>query len=177
MRPTLFFALIFLVIMFAVTPRVNALSDSDSEKMLTKLVHSYYESDPDTFWEIISKFEKPQFSDQKDVRLWMEKRLSLQMTYLKVEGVIIAGMARIASEELGKIVFRFDGAQYSEARVIVVTAWVNRVIEFDDTSVPSHQRKIDQEAVLKIYVTLINERLTSYKSGELNFGYTFAVQK
>ena len=161
---------------FTTPPGANALSDAAAKNMLTEFVHSYYESNPATFWEITSKFEKSQFNDNKDINLWMEERLALQMTYLKVDGILVSGMARITSEKLGKIEFRFDGSENSESRVIVVTAWVNRVIEFDDTVPPQH-RKVDQVAVLKIYVTLINERLTSYKSDEINFGYSFAARK
>ncbi len=173
MRTIFIFMLALPMAIFAAPFEAEAMSDAVAKKMLTKFVHSYCESDPDTFWKIVSKFENPQFNDHKDISLWMEERLSLQMTYLKVEGVLVAGMARIASEKLGEIEFRFDGLENSEHRVIVVTAWVNRVIEFDDT-VPSHHRKVDQEAILKIYVTLINERLASYKSDEINFGYSFA---
>ena len=176
MRPVIFAALTFFIMTFAAVTGADAMSDGDAKKMLTKLVHSYYESDSDTFWKIVSRFKNPQFENREDVHSWMEERLALQMTYLKVDGLAVSGMSIITSEKLGDIKFRFDGSENSESRVIVVTAWVSRVIQFDDT-VPLHHRKVDQEAILKIYVTLLNERLKSYSSDELNFGYSFASQK
>lgn len=176
MRSVIFAALTFFIMTFAATTGADAMSDGDTKKMLTKLVHSYYKSDSDTFWKIVSRFENPQFKNREDVHSWMEERLALQMTYLKVDGLIVSGMSIITSEKLGDIKFRFDGSENSKSRVIVVTAWVSRVIQFDDT-VPLHHRTVDQDAILKIYVTLLNERLKSYYSNELNFGYSFASQK
>ncbi len=162
--------------MFAAPIEAYALSDGDSKKMFTKLVHSYYESDADTFWKITSKFQERMFDKQESVHRWMKDRLALQQTYLKVKGVLVSGQARITSEEIGKIEFRFDGLINDPTRVIVVTAWVNRVIEFDG-SVPPEHRKIDQIAILKIYVSIGDERLINFKSNEINFGYTFAAKQ
>lgn len=159
--------------MVAAPLEAHALSDADSKKMFTRLVHSFYESDADTFWEISSKFQEQMFDKQENVHAWMKDRLAVKETFIKVKGVMVRGQARITSEEIDHIDFRFDGMLNAPTRVIVVTAWVNRVIEFDDT-VPPERRKIDQIAILKIYVSIADERLISFKSDEINFGYTFA---
>ncbi len=165
---------LILVAMLAFSPRAMAFSDEESKEMFTKFVHSYYESDANTFYKICSRFERPLFEKLKDVKVWMDDRLAEKMTFLKVQGVIVMGKARIISEKLGKIMFRFDGTSKSPSRIIVVTAWVNRVIEFDD-SVPPERRKVDQEAILKIYATLVDEKLVAFKSDEIDFGYTFSA--
>jgi hypothetical protein len=159
--------------MLSFPANAHALSDADSKKLFVKLVHSYYESDADTFWEITSKFQEPMFDNKKSILRWMKDRLATQETFLKVKGVIVIGQARITSEELGDITFRFDGLINDPTRVIIVTAWVNRVIEFDEP-VPQAQRKVDQVAILKIYVTIVEEKLFAFKSDEINFGYNFA---
>lgn len=173
MRQFILFALTLLIVSLADIPRAAALSDAESKKMFTKLVHAYYESDADTFWEICSKFEKPLFDSREDISRWMKERLALQDTFIKIKGALVTGKARITSEKVGLIEFRFDGSEKAPSRVIVVTAWIKRIIEFDEP-VPSERRKIDQEAILKIYATIIEERLINFKSDEINFGYTFA---
>lgn len=167
------FSVTFLFAMFTITSSAIALSDEESKKLFTKLVHSYYESDAETFFEICSKFEKPLFDNLKDVQRWMDSRMAPMETYLRVRGVVVGGSAKIISEKLGKIVFRFDGSEQTPSRVIVVTAWVKRIIEFDE-SVPPGRRIVEQEAILKIYATVVEERFITFKSDEINFGYSFA---
>ncbi|VAX18497.1 hypothetical protein MNBD_NITROSPINAE04-50 [hydrothermal vent metagenome] len=173
MRFFITFKITLLLAMFAAPIDAYALSDADSKKMFTRLVHSFYENDVDTFWEISSQFEKQMFEKPENVGEWMKNRVATQETYIKVKGVLVFGQARIASEKIDHIDFRFDGPMNAPSRIIVVTAWVNRVIEFDE-SVPPERRKIDQIAILKIYVTLADENLITFKSDEINFGYTFA---
>ncbi|VAX25433.1 hypothetical protein MNBD_NITROSPINAE02-1157 [hydrothermal vent metagenome] len=175
MRHTTFFTAALLVGALVFSPAAMAFSDEESKEMFTKLVHSYYESDAQTFYKICSRFERPLFEKLKDVRVWMDDRLAEKMTFLKVQGVIVMGKAKIVSERLGRIMFRFDGTRENPSRIIVVTAWVNRVIEFDD-SVPPERRKVDQEAILKIYATLVDEKLVTFKSDEIDFGYRFSAK-
>ena len=174
MKSPLISALLALAISVTTPATARAvISDDDSKEMLTRLVKAYYESDADTFWEISSKFKERMFENKKDVRVWMESRVAEQETFIKVRGVTVVGQAKITSEKLGDIVFRFDGSINSPTRVVVVTAFVHRVIEFDE-NVAEEQRVIDQDAVLKIYVSIAEEKLHSFKSDELNFGYEFA---
>jgi len=167
------FKLTLLLAMFALPMDAYALSDADSKKMLTKLVYSFYGNDADTFWDISSKFEKRMFDKPENVGEWMKSRVAIQETYIKVKGVLVYGPAKITSEKIDHIDFRFDGPINAPSRIIIVTAWVNRVIEFDESVAPE-RRKIDQIAILKIYVTIADEVLITFKSDEINFGYTFA---
>ncbi len=171
-RPTHVVALFFLSVTLLLTPQASAISDDESKTMLTKFVHSYYDIDPESFWNISTKFKNQSSKKLKDVRRWLEHRLDLGMTYLKVKGIIVTGNAKITKEKLDHIDFRFDGSEGADSRIIVVTAFVHRTIKFDD-SVRPDQRTVAQEAVMKIYVTLVNEELISYRSDEINLGYEF----
>ena len=55
MRSVIFAAVTFFIVTFAATPGASAMSEAEAKKMLTKLVRSYYESDSDTFWKIVSR--------------------------------------------------------------------------------------------------------------------------
>ncbi len=139
--------------------------------MLNEMARSYYESDPETYWKICSRFKYPQFKDLDDVRAWMRDRLVPAATPVKIKATVVYGTATIISEKMGEMVFRFDGSE-GTPRVIVATAKVDRILEFDE-SVPYEHRKVFQDAYLKIYVTLIREQLISYKSDEINMSYSF----
>jgi hypothetical protein len=173
MRSVKLFTLTILFALLIQVPSAEAISDEEAIGILTKLVHSYYDSDADTFFNIISKFEKPQFQNRKIISNWMKERTATQKTYLSVKGVEVGGMARIAEETLGDIDFRFDGTDKAPSRVIIVTAFVERIIEFDKTVPPKH-RRVQQVAAFKLYVTIVNEKYLSYKSDEINLGYYFA---
>lgn len=176
MRFIYIFMLVLPMTIFSADVKAGELSEDNSKKMFTELVHSFYESDADTFWQISSKFNKRLFENQENIQSWMEERTAPQETYLKVKGILVSGTARITSEKINKIEFRFDGAENSPTRVIVVTAWVDRVIEFDE-SVRPEQRVVNQVAILKIYVMVADEKLDNFKSDEINFGYTFAADQ
>ncbi len=165
--------LTFLIATFIGLPRARAITDDESKEMLTNMVHAYYESNPDKLLKICSRFKNPQFTNRRTVNKWMKERTATRETYMKVRGVMVHGMAKITDEKLGNIEFRFDGTEKSPSRVIVVTAWLERIYEFDET-VPQKQRVIEQIAVLKIYVTIMEEKYLSFKSDEINFGYYFA---
>jgi len=154
----------------------TAFSNEEAKKMLKEMARSYYENDPETYWKICSRFENPQFKNLDEVRYWMRDRLAPAMTPIKIRRTVVYGVAKITSEKLGDLVFRFDGEEGATSRVIVATAKVDRIIEFDE-DVPFEHRKIFQDAYLKIYVTLIKEKLVSYKSDEINMAYTFMNQK
>jgi len=173
MRLIYLFILVLSLSIFSTVVKAGELSDAHSKKMFAEMVHSYYESDADTFWKICSRFKTRLFDSREDVRIWMENRLAPQETHLKVNGIIVSGIARITSEKINEIDFRFDGSINSPTRVIVVTSFIDRVIEFDENVRPE-QRKVNQIAILKIYVMVANEKLDNFKSDEINFGYTFA---
>lgn len=175
-RPTSIIALPLMAVALLLTPPASALSDDESKAMLTKFVHSYYDVEPESFWGISTKFKNQSNEKLKDVRRWLEHRLDLGMTYLKVKGVIVMGNAKITREKLDHIDFRFDGSEGADSRIIVVTAFVHRTIKFDD-SVEAEKRIVAQEAVMKIYVTLVKEELISYRSDEINLGYEFAPDR
>jgi len=173
MRSVKLFALTVLSLFLLQTPNAEAISDDESKKMFTNLVHAYYEADAETFFKIISKFENPQFTNIKMIKNWMKGRTLKQETYLSVKGVEVGGMARISKETLGDITFRFDGTEKSASRVIIVTAFVDRLFEFD-APIPLKYRKVQQIAVFKLYATVVKEKYLSYKSDEINLGYLFA---
>lgn len=176
MRSIKVFALTVLYVLLIQAPSAEAIKDEDAKKMLTELVYAYYKSDAGRFFKIISKFEKPQFDNLLMITNWMKGRTALQETYLNVRGVEVGGRARIAEETIGDIDFRFDGTEKSPSRVIIVTAFVDRYIEFDKTVPPQH-RRVQQVAVFKLYVTIVKEKYLSYKSDEINLGYLFAEKK
>jgi len=176
MRFTIIFAVTFLCAALAAPPEAAAFSDKEAKKILNEMARSYYESDPETYWAICSRFKNPQFKNLDEVRYWMRDRLAPSMTPIKIRKTVVYGIAKIASEKLGDLVFRFDGKEGSPSRVIVVTAPVERIIEYED-SVPFEHRKVFEDAYLKIYVTLMEEKLVSYKSDELHMSYTFMNHK
>jgi len=176
MRFTIIFAVTFLCTALVVPSGAAAFSNEEAKKMLKEMARSYYESAPKTYWEICSRFENPQFKNLKEVSYWMKDRLAPAMTPIKIRRTVVYGKAKITSEKLGNMVFRFDGKEGDDSRVIVATAKVDRIIEFDE-NVPFEHRKIFQDAYLKIYVTLVKEKLISYKSDEINMAYTFMNQK
>ncbi len=173
MKSFKYFVFAILIVAFSSPKVVSAMNGDESREVFTRFVHSYFENDPDTFYEICSKFREPIFKSSDDVRKWMDERVSVKETYFKVDGIIVYGLAQITSEKLQKIDFRFDGNEESEMQVIIITAFVDRVIKFDDT-VPEPQRVVNQVAILKVYVTIVNQRLNGFKSDEINFGYSFA---
>ena len=173
MRSVKLFALTILSIFLLQIPNAEAITDDESKEMLTNLVHAYYEGDAKTFFKIISRFENPQFTNLKMIKNWMNGRCVLQETFLSVKGVEVGGMARIAKETVGDITFRFDGTEKSPSRVIIVTAFVDRLFEFD-APIPPQYRKVQQIAVFKLYATVVDEKYLSYKSDEINLGYLFA---
>jgi hypothetical protein len=165
---------VFLLLLFALLiPDAEAIGDDESERMFTEFVRSYYENDAPAFWKITSQFNEPLFKDQQEVQEWMIERRASSETVLKVKGVIVLGQATIAKEEVGNIEFRFDGLENAPTRIIVITAWVHRVIEFDE-SVEQDHRLVTEEAVLKIYVSIADEKLVSYRSDEISLDYSFA---
>jgi len=176
MRQVGFVVIAVLIILSVVASPADALSDASLKKTLTSMVVSYYDNDADTLWKMTSKFEKSQLGDLAEIKRWMKDRMALQPNVFKVKGIIVQGMAKITNEKLGEITFRFDGSENAPSRVVVVTAHVDRVIVFDPPVVEEH-RIVDQEAYLKIYATLIKEKLVSFKSDELNFGYSFDSEK
>jgi len=175
-RLTIIFAVTFFCATLVVPPGAAALSNEEAKKMLNDMARSYYESDPETYWKICSRFENPQFKNLKEVRFWMRDRLAPSMTPIKIRRTVVYGIAHITSEKLGNMVFRFDGSEGADSRVIVATAKVDRIIEFGE-DVPFEHRKVFQDAYLKIYVTLVKGKLISYKSDEINMAYTFMNQK
>lgn len=173
MRLVYICTLILSVSIFSTVVRADELSDAQCKKIFTEFVHSYYEGDADSFWKISSRFRTRLFDNREDVSIWMENRTAPQETNLKVEGIVVSGIARITSEKINQIEFRFDGSINSPTRVIVVTSFIDRVIEFDD-SVRPERRIINQIAILKMYIMVANEKLDNFKSDEINFGYSFA---
>ena len=173
MRSVKLFTFTILFILLIQVPTAEAISDDESKEMFTKLVHAFYESDAETFFNIISKFKNPQFDSMLIVSNWMKGRTAVQETFLSVKGVEVGGMARIAEETIGDIDFRFDGTDKAPSRVIIVTAFVDRIIEFEKPVPPQH-RRVQQVAVFKLYVTIVKEKYLSYKSDEINLGYLFA---
>jgi len=176
MRLTIIFAVTFLCAALVAPSGAAAFRDEEAKKMLNEMARSYYESDPETYWKICSRFENPQFKNLDEVRYWMRDRMAPAITPIKIRRTMVYGIAKIASEKLGDLVFRFDGEEGADSRVIVATAKVDRIIEFDE-SVPFEHRKIFQDAYLKIYVTLLKEKLVSYKSDEISMSYSFMNQE
>lgn len=173
MRSIKLFTITVLTVLLISPPSAEAISDEEAKGMLVTLVHAYYDSDSETFWKIISKFEKPQFESPLIIKNWMRDRKALQETLLIVRGYEVVGMARITEEILGDIVFRFDGKVNTSPRIIIVTVPVERIIEFDKP-VPAYRRRVQQIAAFKMYVTIVEEKYLSYKSDEINLGYYFA---
>jgi len=176
MRFTIIVVATILCAVLAAPPGAAAFSNEEAKQMLNEMARSYYESNPDAYWKICSRFEKPQFKDLAEVRAWMKDRLVPSMTLVKVNATVIYGMAKITSEKLGKLVFRFDDKKDTPSRIIVATAKVERILEFDE-DVPLEHRKIFENAYLKIYVTLVKEKLISYKSDEIHLEFAFMNQK
>jgi len=176
MRSTIILAAIILLTALAAPAGAAPFSNEEARQMLNKMARSYYESDPETYWAICSRFKNPQFKNLAEVRAWMHDRLVPSMTYIKVKATVVHGIAKITSEKLDNMVFRFDGKEGDDSRVIVATAKVDRIIEFGE-DVPFEHRKIFQDAYLKIYITLVKGKLISYKSDEINLAYQFMNQQ
>ncbi len=176
MRFAIIVAATILFMVVAAPPGATAFSNEEAKQMLSRMARSYYESDPETYWKICSRFEKPQFKDLAEVRAWMKDRLVPSTTLVKVQATFIYGMAKITSEKLGELVYRFDDDKSTASRVIVATGKVERILEFDE-DVPLEHRRIFEKAYLKIYVTLVKEKLISYKSDEIHLEFAFMSPK
>lgn len=144
---------------------------ADPVATIIQWVHAYYKSDAEKYWEIVSMFESPHVGSLEETREWMKKRLEPEEIVLPVNGEYLYGKARIVKEIVGLIDSRVDEIGISTAKMIIITANITRLYEFTDKDLKG--RRVEELAVLKLYVVVDKDAFISYHADEINLYLRF----
>jgi len=141
--------------------------------LLTKWIKSYYEGNAEKFWAVASKFENPQFESLEDVRAMMTERMGEREMAIAVDRMPYLGIAKTLSQNVENIEYRIDNMGEDSA-MYVLTAWVNRVIDF---TYDEGRTEVTRKAALKVYVTVRNGKFIKYFSDETEMEKSFSNLK
>ena len=150
-------------------PTGFAQSEPDPDAMITQWIYAYYNSDAEKFWDVASRFKNQQHKNIQEVKDMMDARRGPVQQAISVKGEYLYGTTTLIGDEVGKIDHRVDKIPNSTSEMHVFTAFVTRSL---DIVGDFGKREVEQNMVLKMYITIDGGKLISYHADEIKMEVT-----